>query len=116
MSFTTLQAGSYYIGENYGGGIIFYIDATGLHGILIPAPQATKVQVRRGAVKGTLIGGTGTAIGTGQANTTAIVNGCSTSGIAAQICDALVLMVTAIGFYHQKTNLIRCICKKILLT
>ena len=31
--------------------------------------------------------GTGTAIGTGQANTTLIVNGCSTAGIAARICD-----------------------------
>lgn len=37
------------------------------------------------------VGDTLTAIGTGQANTTAIVNGCSTAGIAARICDDLVL-------------------------
>jgi hypothetical protein len=30
-------------------------------------------------------------MGAGQANTTAIVNGCSTTGIAARICDELVL-------------------------
>lgn len=40
--------------------------------------------------RGTSIpGATGTAIGTGQANTTAIVAGCPTSGIAAQLADAL---------------------------
>lgn len=35
--------------------------------------------------------GTSTAIGTGQANTTAIVNGCSEAGVAARICNDLVL-------------------------
>jgi hypothetical protein len=40
---------------------------------------------------GTFIGGTSTAIGTGQANTTAIVNGCSEPGMAAGICNDLVL-------------------------
>jgi hypothetical protein len=39
----------------------------------------------------TLIGGTSSGIGTGQANTTTIVNGCSQTGIAARICDDLVL-------------------------
>jgi hypothetical protein len=34
---------------------------------------------------------TSTAIGAGQANTTAIVNGCTESGTAARICDDLVL-------------------------
>jgi hypothetical protein len=39
----------------------------------------------------TSIYGTGIAIGTGQANTTAIVNGCGEAGIAARICNDLVL-------------------------
>jgi len=38
---------------------------------------------------GTTIGGTSTGIGSGSANTTAIVNSCSESGIAARICDNL---------------------------
>jgi hypothetical protein len=33
----------------------------------------------------------GTAIGTGAANTTAILNTCTTSGIAAQVCGSLVI-------------------------
>jgi hypothetical protein len=37
------------------------------------------------------MGATGTAIGTGQANTTAIVNGCNWAGTAARICDDLSL-------------------------
>jgi len=45
---------------------------------------------------GTLIGATGTAIGTGQANTTIIVT--TRTGTAAQICDALVLNVKWLVF------------------
>ncbi len=37
------------------------------------------------------IGGTSTALGTGQANTTAIINECGAIGIAAQICNDLTL-------------------------
>ncbi len=77
------------IGQNYGGGIIFYIDSTGQHGLI----SATSDQTA-GAMwgcYGTLIGGTSLAIGTGQANTTAIVNGCSEPGMAAGICNDLVL-------------------------
>ena len=77
------------IGQSYGGGIIFYIDGTGQHG-LIAASSDQSSGVNWGCY-GILIGGTRTAIGTGQANTTAIINGCSTAGIAARICDDLVL-------------------------
>jgi hypothetical protein len=37
------------------------------------------------------MGGTQSGIGYGAANTTAIVNGCAEAGIAARICDDLVL-------------------------
>jgi len=56
---------------------------------LIAAPSDQSTAAAWGCV-GTLIGGTGTAIGTGQANTTIIVTNCGT-GTAAQICDAMVL-------------------------
>jgi hypothetical protein len=80
--------GSYDIGQNYGGGIIFYVDGTGQHG-LVAATSDQSTGAEWGCY-GTLIG-TSTAIGSGQANTTAIVNGCSTAGLAAQICNDLVL-------------------------
>jgi len=79
---------AYYIGSNYEGGIIFYIDGTGQHGLI----SATSDQsIGKWGCYGNAIGGTSTAIGAGQANTTAIVNGCSTAGIAARICNDLVL-------------------------
>jgi hypothetical protein len=76
------------IGKSYGGGIIFYIDSTGKHGLISSiSDQSTDAEWGCG---GTLIG-TSTAIGTGQANTTAILAGCSQAGIAARICNYLVL-------------------------
>jgi len=88
ISFTT---SNFSIGQNYGGGIIFYIDGTGSHGLIAAQiDQNTGTGAQWGCI-GTLISGTSTAIGTGQANTTRIVNGCSTAGIAARICNDLVL-------------------------
>lgn len=85
----TEQTLPYSIGASYGGGIIFYIDGTGNHG-LISATMDQSIDAPWGC-NGTLIGGTSTEIGTGQANTTAIVNGCSETGIAARLCNDLVL-------------------------
>jgi hypothetical protein len=86
MSCQTL-AGGFCIGQSYGGGIIFYIDGSGVHGLIAAtSDQSTGAEWGCDFIP---IPGTETAIGTGQANTTAIVIGCTTSGIAAQICDAL---------------------------
>ena len=79
---------TYYIGKNYGGGIIFYVDTSFQHG-LIAAPTDQSTSIGWGCAY-TSIGGTTTAFGAGQANTTAIVNSCGGSG-AAKICDTLVL-------------------------
>jgi Protein of unknown function (DUF1566) len=96
-------ASQFFIGQSYGGGIIFYIDGTGLHG-LISATSDQSTGTPWGCM-GTLIGGTGTAIGTGQANTTLIVNGCSTAGIAARICDDLVMNGYSDWFLPSKDEL-----------
>jgi hypothetical protein len=100
VSFTTL---SFTIGQSYRGGIIFYIDGAGKHGLLAaPSDQST------GTVwgcDGISIPGTSTAIGTGQANTSAIVNGCYTAGIAAQICNQFVLDYNYLWFLPSKDEL-----------
>ncbi len=77
------------IGMTYGGGVIFYVDITGVHG-LISATTDQSAGVEWGCFL-TSIPGTSAAIGAGQDNTLIIINGCSDAGIAARICDDLVL-------------------------
>ena len=79
----------YYIGQNCEGGVVFYIDSSGEHG-LVAAPASSEVGASWGSY-GTLIG-TGNSIGSGQSNTTNIVtwlNNNSETGKAAQYCDNL---------------------------
>ncbi len=84
----TFTTGSLCIGQSYQGGIIAYIDATGIHGLIAaPSDQGSAPW----GCFGTTTGAVGTAIGTGAQNTISIINGCSTAGIAARICDDLVL-------------------------
>jgi hypothetical protein len=86
------------VGDSYGGGIVAYIlvigdtayDANVQHGLIAAtADQNGGAAIAWSNITNTLVGTTGTAIGTGQANTTAIVGqgGC-TSG-AAYLCDHL---------------------------
>ncbi len=76
------------IRSNYAGGIVFYLDSTGQHGLVCaPSDQG----LYGWGCYGTNIGGTFTAVGTGQANTNLILSGCSARPIAASVCDDLVL-------------------------
>lgn len=90
LTFQTLTS-QVSIGQSYGGGIVFYIDESSIHG-LISATSDQSSQANWGC-GGTLISGLniGTSIGTGQANTNAIINQCNEIGIAARICHNLVL-------------------------
>jgi hypothetical protein len=90
------------IGDSYAGGIIFYIDGTGRHGLI----AATSDQ-STGAVWGCIGNSipTSTAIGTGQANTIAIVDICTDEGIAARICNDLVLNGYSDWFLPSKDEL-----------
>ncbi|MEE4178620.1 MAG: hypothetical protein V2I46_14035, partial [Bacteroides sp.] len=86
--FTTATPSTPYIGQNYAGGIIFYLDETGEHGLVCaPSDQGSFVW----GCAGTNIPGTSTAFGTGAANTAAIVVNCSQDNIAARVCDNLSL-------------------------
>lgn len=83
---------AFYIGQLYGGGIIFYIDGTGQHGLIgTDYDQGTR-QYEWGCCDfiNPILIGTSTGLGTGQANTTAIVNGCNDTATPARLCDGLV--------------------------
>ncbi len=76
------------IGSRFGGGIVFYVDGSGQHGLILS---------RNGlGYNGTWgcesvnIPGTQTALGTGKANTELIASSCSDIGIAAQFALDLV--------------------------
>ena len=60
------------IGDTHQGGIIFYLDGSG--GGLIAAAQDQSSSIRWYNGSNVTTGATGTAIGTGSANTTAIIN------------------------------------------
>jgi len=78
------------IGQAYQGGIIFYLDSAKAHGLIAaPADQSTGIQWYNGTY--TVTGATGTAIGTGQANTNAIITAQGAGSYAAKLCDDLVV-------------------------
>ena len=90
------------VGDSYGGGIVGYLlqsgdpgyDAKVQHGLIVASSNQSS-----GAAWACdnmpLVGAAGTAIGTGNQNTTDILTGCTaagcaTAGIAAKLCDDLV--------------------------
>ena len=81
-------------GKTYQGGLIVYLDiSTGTGIIAAPVDQSPEPEW---GCYGDETGGTYPYIGTGQANTDTIVNFCGESGIAARLCDDLV-----IGIYND---------------
>lgn len=81
------------IGDDYGGGKAAYIFQSGdpgyvsgeVHG-LIAASNDFSATAAWGCYGTAINGADGTGLGTGSQNTTDIVNGCTTSGIAAKLC------------------------------
>ena len=86
------------IGESYLGGKVAYIYQTGdpgyiagqTHGLIV-APSDQSSSAIWGCFATLISGADGTAIGTGAQNTIDIDNGCTTSGIAADLCASLSL-------------------------
>lgn len=88
-SFQTRQS-IYSPGQNFGGGYIYYIDSTGEHGLIATAPIGGK-RWAYWPYSNTLVG-TSFAIGSGKANTQAIINsGNNDPASAAMACDNLVV-------------------------
>ncbi|MCL2511194.1 MAG: Ig-like domain-containing protein [Bacteroidales bacterium] len=92
------------IGDYYQGGIVFYIDATGKHGLIAaPQDQSTGTPWWNGSY--IVTGATGTAIGTGRSNTTRIIQVQGEGGYAAKLCDDLVLNGYTDWFLPSKDEL-----------
>jgi hypothetical protein len=110
---TTLNQLLFFPGMSYLGGKFFYFYQPGdlgyvageLHG-LIAAPSDQSNSAGWGCDEN-LLGGTSTAIGSGPANTTLIVNGCSSieNPHAAQVCADLVLNGYSDWFLPSKDEL-----------
>jgi hypothetical protein len=83
LTFTSGAAVGLAIGQTYGGGIIFYLDATGQHG-LVCAPS--DIGGKPWGCIGSCIS-TPTTFGSGAQNTTNIVSLCSQTNSAALACD-----------------------------
>jgi len=72
------------IGEFRDGGVVFWVDASGQHGLVCDIQDLGMVEW--GCEGTSILGADGTAIGSGQQNTIDILVGCSTVGIAADLC------------------------------
>lgn len=78
------------IGQSYQGGKIAYLNITGLHGFIITSSNMSSgIQWYNGV--NTITGATGMAIGTGNANTQAIVLNQGSGNYAAKLCYDLIL-------------------------
>ncbi len=92
------------IGQNYGGGIVFYVDGTLQHGLIAAeSDQSASVQWYNGSfiTTNTFEG----EVGRGGPNTAAIVSAQGTGIYAASICDQLVLNGFSDWFLPSKNEL-----------
>ncbi|MDO9186677.1 MAG: DUF1566 domain-containing protein [Bacteroidia bacterium] len=78
------------IGESHGGGIVFYVDDSGQHGLVTSTSnQSTSMRWFNGSFIETAA--TGIKTGTGSKNTEAIITAHGVGVYAASICDKLEL-------------------------
>lgn len=83
-SFTTPRG--IFIRDTFAGGVVFYVDSTNLHGIVYAlTDQSAAIKWDNGTYIN-ITGATGSALGTGKANTNAIITAQGIGDYAASLC------------------------------
>ena len=78
--------GKHYIGELYGGGVVFYVDQTGSHGLICSMIDVSTSQAWSN-VSSVLIGAAAQSDWDGQGNTNAIIGQSGHTSSAAKLCN-----------------------------
>lgn len=106
-SWVTFVTGTHYIGESYDGGIVFFVDATGQHGLIAAtSDQSTSAGMRWYAGSNTNTMARGDGIGAGARNTAIIIanqgngEGTNTSGFSALLAGYRSNNVSYDQFYN----------------
>ena len=90
---TEIPTPKHFIGENYEGGVIFYLDETGKKGLIV-AKEDTAVNIFYSPISGSgtiSTGATGQLIGTGRSNTYTMLANQYASGFAAKFCTEVII-------------------------
>lgn len=77
------------VGQEYGGGIVFYVDATGRHGLIVSKVSQSESMKWSGGTTNVLTNAVGAAIGWGKENTLSVVNAQGQGMYAACVCKNL---------------------------
>lgn len=78
--------GTHYVGELYGGGVVFWVDQTGNHGLICSMIDLSTSQVWSN-IDGTEIGATAQSDWDGNSNSTAITGQAGHTSSAAKLCE-----------------------------
>jgi hypothetical protein len=99
----TITGVTHYVGELYGGGVVFWVDQTGQHGLICSMIDlSTDIMWTTADYQTTTVPGGALSDWDGQANTTAIVNQAGTgTTYAAGLCDAYTNADYGTGVYSD---------------
>jgi hypothetical protein len=91
---------SHYEGELYGGGVVFYVDQTGAHGLICSMLDLSTTQPWSN-INGALIGTTAQSDWDGQGNTNAIIGQSGHTNSAAKLCNDYINVDYGTGVYSD---------------